>query len=114
MRAAIGSLLILGVFFIRNATSECCNMHSQLLYSIQGEPCEAVGGQEDHLDPELCTICICGDGKKVDGLYCGEGNCDDFGCNCPGGCRKGNWHYEIVERNKQYNISIVEVVRYLY
>lgn len=40
--------------------------------------------------PWECKINACGDGKAVVGTYCGVGKCNVFGCDCDGGCIKGN------------------------
>lgn len=38
-----------------------------------------------------CEIKVCRDGQPVfQGIYCGKGICDPFGCNCKGGCIKGD------------------------
>lgn len=35
-----------------------------------------------------CETHICSDGTRVEGRYCGYGECNLFGCNCDGGCRR--------------------------
>lgn len=46
-----------------------------------------------------CTTQVCGDGLAHEGLYCGIGSCNIFGCRCKGGCfgdkgadAKANFH----------------------
>lgn len=66
--AVIKHVLLLTILFIytfvRPVTSECCR--------------KVCGGR-------------CAD-SYADSVYCGVGNCNFFGCNCEGGCRKGNCH----------------------
>ena len=39
----------------------------------------------------VCTIGVCGDGKKKSGTrYCGVGDCNKAGCDCKGGCIEGD------------------------
>uniref|UniRef100_T1GZE7 Protein Diedel-like n=1 Tax=Megaselia scalaris TaxID=36166 RepID=T1GZE7_MEGSC len=38
-----------------------------------------------------CEIQVCGDGEKPgEGIYCGIGACNLFGCNCDDGCIPGD------------------------
>lgn len=39
---------------------------------------------------QKCVSLFCADGSDADDKYCGVGRCGLFGCNCVGGCRKGN------------------------
>lgn len=43
-------------------------------------------------DDRICEISVCDNGEKPKngGTYCGQGGCNLFGCNCDGGCIKGN------------------------
>lgn len=41
-------------------------------------------------DKRICEVDVCEDGKPSKGTYCGKGSCNIFGCNCDGGCIKGN------------------------
>lgn len=44
----------------------------------------------DAVKPHLCTAIVCDDGKVHDGTYCGIGSCNPNGCQCKGGCHKGD------------------------
>lgn len=37
-----------------------------------------------------CVSNFCDDGSIAKGYHCGIGDCNIFGCNCKGGCRKNN------------------------
>lgn len=37
-----------------------------------------------------CEAAFCSDGTRVRGRYCGYGECNLFGCNCDGGCRRNS------------------------
>lgn len=48
---------------------------------------------------EKCVSFFCKDGSDAIGKHCGVSDCNIFGCNCVGGCRKGNGTgYELLRR----------------
>lgn len=54
----------------------------------------------------LCTSNLCGDGtlRHFYG-YCGHGPCNMFGCNCDGGCRKGDKENAIRMFRDEYGLD---------
>ena len=68
---AIVIITIMAMIEFDMATAECC-------YSVFkcSEP-------KDH-PAKRCADC------EEANIYCGYGSCNIFGCNCDGGCRKGN------------------------
>lgn len=57
-----------------------------------------------------CEISVCGDGKKPQNkkIYCGQGSCNIFGCNCDGGCIPGNAlkNFKALYENKVRNVKM--------
>ena len=55
------------LFLACHCIADCCHPYQKDRYSLRG---------------------VCADGKRVGhGIYCGNGACNMFGCNCEGGCR---------------------------
>ena len=61
------------VWFVQT-NAECC-------YAVYSGTCH---------EPDGKTRKRCGDCSEVESFYCGVGSCNVFGCNCDGGCRKGD------------------------
>lgn len=57
-----------------------------------GDPDDVYWARNDRRDDfaQKCVSLFCADGSDADDKYCGVGRCGLFGCNCIGGCRKGN------------------------
>lgn len=71
----IGILLTINLFdSILLANGDCCYTR---FYCTQPECAKG----------RYCADC------EVASYYCGVGSCNIFGCNCDGGCRKGNENY---------------------
>ena len=66
----VGLFIVYLAVHVEQVKSECCYMTWR-----------------DHCDTVSIQI-YCDDCSKGDGLYCGYGPCNIFGCNCEGGCRK--------------------------
>lgn len=96
------------MFLFYYVNSECCP-GTLIRYSLQNpytDQCDAVpGGKEEMVIPvhvmnkhnsldrgrTTCRIEVCNDGKYMwIGSYCGKGPCDNFACNCEGGCIEGD------------------------
>lgn len=61
----------------------------------------------DKIRKGRCEIEVCSDGKPVmEGTYCGNGPCNIFGCNCNGGCIKGNGlhNFRDIHGEQVYNV----------
>lgn len=61
----------------------------------------------DKIGKGKCEIKLCGDGKPVvEGIYCGKGPCNLFGCNCEGGCIQGNTlqNFRAIHGKNVYNV----------
>lgn len=58
-------------------------------------------------DRIVCGINVCGDGKPANGHFCGVRKCNAFGCDCDGGCLKGDGktEFKILHGN---NIKLCE------
>lgn len=73
-----------------NVHGECCYA-SQLIFMRNSllDSCKDFGSvRMKFFDP--CIVKVCGDGKAIEGTYCGFGKCNAFGCNCDGGCILGD------------------------
>ncbi|XP_030246739.1 protein Diedel-like [Drosophila navojoa] len=75
-------------------------------YRVRNGPCGVVNGRRS--DDGNCVIKICGDGKPLRGTYCGRGPCDIAGCNCTGGCLRGQWEKSMLN-NTEYRVEILEI-----
>lgn len=73
---------------------DCC-YSNEIIFEIDQGHCRKFGGANSNkrliTQGFECNIAICGNGKRVtEGFYCGIGSCNIFGCNCDGGCIRGN------------------------
>lgn len=97
-------LALLNVFLL-TVNGECCGK-SDIHYTFRGfTPCSKYGGRNEGVGG--CVITVCGDGKPVQGSYCGKGPCNIFGCNCDGGCIEGNARTNFLDihgRKEIYNV----------
>lgn len=58
---------------------------------LQFVDCNEYWLQEEHeVGRPKCYTQLCADGGEVTHFFCGVGDCNIVGCNCDGGCRKGN------------------------
>ncbi|TDG49019.1 hypothetical protein AWZ03_004504 [Drosophila navojoa] len=62
------------------AQAQCCRQSMQLTYTVGRGSCGDAGGRSGI--GGICSIVICGDGKRKVGTYCGRRSCNIFGCNC--------------------------------
>lgn len=83
---AIHLTILLSVLASRTR-AVCCHRTNVFFYSVFD--CDHFFAKTSG---ELCFLSdACPNGDRVTvGPYCGEGNCNIFGCNCEGGCRGGN------------------------
>lgn len=86
--------------------SDCCRSSHRLYHVCLGLPNERpikiakpsgdpsdtywVGDSREDDYAQKCVSLFCLDGSDADGKHCGVGRCNVFGCQCEGGCRKGN------------------------
>ncbi|BFF91331.1 protein Diedel-like [Drosophila madeirensis] len=110
MQAAISAAtpLLIAVCWlcgIGNASAECCKESLTLHYSVLGSTCGSVGGRNIG---GQCSITICGDGKPLEGTFCGQSPCNVFGCECAAGCLLGNWKESFLQRNSDQKIEIAD------
>lgn len=77
-----------------NISSECCYSSEFKFQLSDNDCCTDFGGARKwysfFASSNICTIKICGNGKRSEGIYCGAGSCNIFGCNCDGGCISGD------------------------
>ncbi|KAH8363275.1 hypothetical protein KR084_007715 [Drosophila pseudotakahashii] len=112
MASPVVSLLLIGICclaLVKDSTSECCTSSEEVTFRLDRGDCEDVRGSGNN--PLNCKITICADGFDRVGTYCGQGSCNIFGCNCDGGCLEGDWTQSFVQRNRDYGIEILEIVR---
>lgn len=94
------------VFAVNQINAECCIADFLIHHVCAGIPHERempfhkylgvidenlywIRDSSDIYKPK-CESLFCGDGYKMESsdFYCGVGDCNVFGCNCDGGCRK--------------------------
>lgn len=63
--------------YYQDIAGECCSNTVTITYRCDGS------------DFFNCKKQFCLDGQEKTSYHCGVGDCDPFGCNCAGGCRKG-------------------------
>lgn len=91
--------------------AKCCRTTwVRFLLNSAGKGCGDYDGdfeessQCPHALGRLCSKKLCGNGKRVaEGIHCGKGSCNSFGCNCDGGCIEGDPEQNLL---KQYPPSI--------
>ena len=103
---AIAALALLAITTTIHAKIECCPSYFRSYHVCLGLPNErpikiakptgtyldyfwVTKDKKDESAPK-CLSLFCEDGSDAAGKYCGVGPCGPFGCNCVGGCRKGN------------------------
>ncbi|KAH8351299.1 hypothetical protein KR084_003032 [Drosophila pseudotakahashii] len=104
--------LLIGICFlalVNESIGECCTSHEEVTFRLENGSCGDVGGSG--YNPHNCKIKICADGVAKLGAYCGRGSCNIFGCNCDNGCLEGDWTQSFIEKNRDYGIDVLEVVR---
>nr|WDQ26743.1 venom peptide [Acharia stimulea] len=84
-------------FLFESVVGECCHRSILKFRLAEHAPpeCEHYEGAiRSFRQDGLGTICrnrVCGDGRRVtEGIFCGVGPCNIFGCNCDDGCRGSN------------------------
>lgn len=79
---------------------ECCGKtHIEFLNMIPGRDCSYYGGGSIYKSL-VCSNFVCGNGEPPrEGVYCGVGSCNMFGCNCDRGCIQGNPLLRFQEKN---------------
>ncbi|EDW14409.1 protein Diedel [Drosophila mojavensis] len=91
--------------FVGSARADCCRRTKNVSFTVESGRCKDVGGVNSSIS--TCTITICADGTRLIGSYCGHYSCNLFGCNCGGGCLKGKWEKNFIERHPKYKIRIL-------
>ncbi|KAH8232569.1 hypothetical protein KR032_009613 [Drosophila birchii] len=102
-------LLLIGIgcmTLVRHADAVCCSTGDSILFTMESGKCEDVGGEALGEFEGYCTARICADGSPLLGRFCGNGNCNMFGCNCAGGCRTGSWGVSFEKINTIYDVSV--------
>nr|XP_017008638.2 protein Diedel-like [Drosophila takahashii] len=114
MASPVLSLLLIGIFCLalfNKSAAVCCLTKEEVTFKIARGECKDAGGYGN--DPDNCTILICGDGLHNVGMFCGQGSCNIFGCNCDGGCLEGDFSKTFAERYEIYGVEIIRVNRML-
>lgn len=92
--------------YVGTSQAECCLESMTIKYFVHEGCCAAVGGQEA-VNEYGCTITICADGKAKIDDFCGRGTCDISGCDCLGGCLRGDYLQSFLENNEDHLIVVV-------
>ncbi|KAH8363270.1 hypothetical protein KR084_007714 [Drosophila pseudotakahashii] len=114
MASTVASLLLIGICclaLVNKSAAECCLTKEEVTFKMARGECKDVGGYGHYTDN--CTILICADGLHNVGMFCGQGSCNIFGCNCDGGCLEGDFSKTFAERFANYGIEIIRVNRML-
>lgn len=82
-------------------SGDCCRK-TLLRYKLKSGSCVSVAGHSTN----QCTTTVCNDGRHHPGLYCATGSCNVFGCNCDGGCYKGDaaTNYQELNMDTVYDV----------
>ncbi|XP_023166887.2 protein Diedel-like [Drosophila hydei] len=92
--------------YVGSVQAECCRVNLTLRYIVGSGTCADAGGRR--FSSSSCTVTVCADGRPLVGTYCGRGSCNIFGCNCDGGCIKGDWQQSFLNNNRRQNIRVVD------
>lgn len=77
-------------FYFKHHASKSCFDYPDSNIAVPGDTYLQQATVYAHIKLSRCMASTCGDGKHHDGVYCGIGGCNIFGCNCDGGCIPGN------------------------
>lgn len=109
---SLSVIILFPIFIVRGVQSVCCPAIC-IDYQIKdGYQCTDIHGGGGYW---VCSIGVCGDGLSHDGhYYCGQGDCNVFGCNCDNGCIPGNRYDAItnfwnINKNKLEDIYAVSL-----
>lgn len=108
MAKAIIALALFVILTINKTESKCCDIAYRSSHVCLGLPTEKdirnhwiwdfpidveqeywMRNEADIKRPK-CVSYFCEDGTDATKNTCGKGKCNIFGCNCKGGCRKGD------------------------
>lgn len=98
MKIVTLSIILVVIYIDGGVQSECCMPKKLIQYNPKsGYSCKDSDGRKIPTFTYLpssyeyeCEIFVCGDGKEYPGVFCGQGGCNMFGCNCDNGCIPGN------------------------
>ncbi|KAH8312020.1 hypothetical protein KR044_009050, partial [Drosophila immigrans] len=87
------------------ADSVCCDeaMVIEYKYNITGQDCDVTGGKPLNSNSDHgCIIKICANGWAMGSFdhFCGKGPCNRVGCECEGGCHRGDWETSFLRNYK--------------
>lgn len=95
--------------------SECCGTTLLKFRIKNNKTCSDYDAKVVYPLPESanikCKISVCGNGKPLQsGIYCGNGPCNIFGCNCDRGCTEGHpvTKFKKIHGNNVYNVTMEE------
>lgn len=134
MKSIIALFIVVVSLMMGLVHSECCGTKNMFFtVDIRQHSCYNIPGAKIYIAPGqgrsiggahtmnaaflgYCEAEICGDGEVVSGTYCGVGGCNIFGCNCDGGCKRGNpgrnfvQKYGHITKDVYGNPSLTEVI----
>lgn len=96
LQATLATVL-LAIGCVRLADAECCYVPYD---------CKEKNGDSSH----RCADC------SEATIYCGVGQCNVFGCNCDGGCRKGNdslwcWNPAFCHHRTEAEQNVLQLIK---
>lgn len=108
MSKSIIALFSIMLITHQHLTQAKCCIKQTLIFDTRNpsDDCDAFNATESYRRFSIfypkkttaCLISVCGDGKPPgEGIYCGDGKCNVFGCDCDGGCVPGN-HLQSFEK----------------
>ncbi|XP_060647851.1 protein Diedel-like [Drosophila nasuta] len=106
------SFLMAFIFFtmlFRTSESVCCPSKT-IAFRLNDENDVCSSYEAKSKGKGVCKVDVCNDGTFVKGRYCGRGSCNIFGCNCSGGCRKGDAAKNFVDFYGDLHISDVHFI----
>ncbi|XP_016952172.1 protein Diedel-like [Drosophila biarmipes] len=112
MASPLVSLLLIGICclgLVHQSSAVCCATKEEVTFKIARGTCKDVGGYA--IGRDACQLLICADGLAQVGMFCGQGSCNVFGCNCDGGCLEGDWSRTFAERYEIYGVEVINVNR---
>lgn len=88
-----------------SGVEECCPTKS-ITFNTRDKSCSEFDAEKRIFSG--CKIDVCNDGKKLtDGSYCGRGRCNFVGCECLGGCIKGDAieNFKVLHGDSVYDVD---------
>lgn len=100
----IAIAVVIFLIFLNQSNAECCQEKIRVSFECKNQTPKTIhqhiphARHSDHYWESVnntpgCHVAICKDGSTISGWhYCGQGECNIFGCNCDGGCKSNSPH----------------------